>query len=164
MFVDKGFVDVLSGGYNDPTLLSEEIIEVTVGQFLDALEQNGLDTATGKWFELANGLNPLFSLEFRNESPIERACPLGQAAINLGVWWEDLRWSLRRFVDSSGGGADIAAIIMGMNDFELTVPSSGGIQKDNRYQEIVSFAKESLMIHKDSVLKMRKFTYNVAGK
>jgi len=53
--------------------------EVTVGEFIDAIEQNGFRQARGEW------------IRYSDSGYVNYACAMGQACINLEVSYQDVR-------------------------------------------------------------------------
>lgn len=107
-----------------------DIKDITVDEFIDAMEKNGLEKIRGSYYR--EGVDGIYA-----------GCAFGQAAINLGVAPHDLRGSMR-FI------SEVAARdIIHQNDYsDATLPEiAQGLRK--RYSE--RFRKR--------VMHVRTFSY-----
>ena len=73
--------------------------EITLGQVLDAIEQNGLEQITGSYFRYSNG-----STYFNNGAAPIGACAIGQGAINLHVDADALVGALDKLIKVNQNG------------------------------------------------------------
>lgn len=87
----------------------------TLGQLLDAIEQNGLPKNKGR-FWYSNGVSDSY---FRGPNvetfEVETACAIGQGALNLGVDYDDLLKGLNTFYSASRSNR-LGDSIMARND------------------------------------------------
>lgn len=81
-----------------------ETKEVTVGEFIDALERNGFRQARGVW------------IAFNKDDSVQRACAMGQAAINLGIDYEGLGLRLDIPTRDNLFAGGLSSLIMRLND------------------------------------------------
>ena len=119
---------------------------LTLGQILDAIEQNGLPQTRDGWF--FKGYNPLFGrIRDQNVSAdlltITEACALGQAAINLGV-------SPVFTVDDAP--IDVFDEIVNMNDnSKMTFAEIARYFRDKYAQYLDTFVESEIIDYGDKV-------------
>ena len=121
-----------------------EAREVTVKQFIEAMRRNGYEHIKGEYirFEPLESKNPV------------AGCAIGQAAINLGVYPEDLHTEFRRLSDfAEEAGKEKAPNIVSMND-------NDGDSLNQIADVIEQWAKRSLVYTK-SLGEMSKVNYDI---
>jgi len=84
-------------GWKVKSTRSDETRTLSLGEFFDALEANGLPQIYGTYWSYNNGGN-----RYIGEFEIGAACALGQAALNLNTSYSNLEEALGEFKNSKG--------------------------------------------------------------
>lgn len=105
--------------------------KVSVRQVIEAIRQNGLPQARGKFWADTDG-NPIHYIPTGEKVEIGSACALGQAALNLGIRWEELNTEL------SSVAPDLRSDIINQND-------SFGYSLESIYQSAISRYDDSIL-------------------
>lgn len=125
--------------------------EFTLGEFIDAVERDGLKQAIGTYF--ANDKGPLSN---NPRSAIGAACAVGQGAINLGVSPDDWEYPDENHDRNYYGWdatkvQDVRAYIYDLNDSEkMPIP------------EIAQRVRETYPNHLDIKIKAPVKNYKIA--
>lgn len=121
-------------------------VRVTGKDILDAIEKNGFRHTRGEWFGDTDGYEAI------EGAPISKACVMGQAALNLGVNWEEL---MNATNEEFGG---FAADMINLND-------NRDINGRYRpYRSLKVLARQKLAPYLEKEIELETVNYNAVRK
>lgn len=92
------------------------IVTISLGQFLDSIEENGLPRKTGAYWVGPSGITYTDSREKGSVFQVTSACAIGQSALNLEVAYGELAKTLNKQFRHRQGRTGLADAIISKND------------------------------------------------